>query len=277
MVEIVNKDNPNDTSAFITIAFIIHTEKIESTHTIVDLWDEIRNNMKLDNNVNLISAILATGRVLDLKHQLRKEDFLKFQDELILSIGPHLENKKMSTEINDSDFVSALITASYVAHSSEIETIKMIIDNWEKINNTFNIKDDIDKLAGILTIGRILESKTDTNTIEHIYDAFDRIRKTLTGLLGKEEVEQKDIAAAFLTGAHVTNTPKMESINDFIQIWDGLRNKLAFDDHIDYISTILTSGQIVDIDGNIFFSDKNISNIKTSIKECIQIKMEKDI
>lgn len=273
MVAIINIENNNDISAFLTIALISHTQKVESTRAIVDLWDAIRKNVILNSKPQIISALLATGRILDLKKELMDQKFISTINELIESIYHDLEKRENVSEINDSHFVTAFITSAYISRTNEIETTNAIIDFWLELSSKLKLEDDVDKIAGILTTGRLLEEKYKINDMDQILDLFNIIKNALSNLVGGRQLSQKDVAAAFLTNANVEISPNVEKIQNIIDMWSKFGKKLLIKDDIDYTVTLLTYGRIRDINVQFFVSDSVISEIKSSIRTQINSKI----
>ena len=63
MVEVINTTNPDEVSAFLATTLVSHSYEVESTSSIVNLWDDIRKIVRLQNDLDYIAAILATGRI----------------------------------------------------------------------------------------------------------------------------------------------------------------------------------------------------------------------
>ncbi len=274
MVGIINTKKNDDISALLTVAFISHTDKVESTRSIVDMWDEVRKTLALRSEIDQISALLATGRIMDLKKEIGSQKFIPTVQELISAIAADMEKRCHFDKISDSQFVSALLTSAYISHTSEIETINSIIDQWEKINNELNLKDGIDLIAAILTTGRIKEEKYQINNIGQILDVYRLIGDMLRKLVGDRTITQKDIAAAFLTNASIEISPKVEKIQNIIELWQKLEKQLIIRDEVDYTVTLLTYGRVRDINVQFFLNDTIISEIKASIRGLINSKLE---
>ncbi len=273
MVALLNTGNNNDISAFLTVALISHTQKVESSHAIVDLWDEIRKNIPLNSNIEYIAALLATGRIMDLKKEITDQKFVDTLNEFVESILRDLEKRQNIGEISDLQFVSALITSAYISRTNEIEPVNAIVDRWKEINEKIKIQNGMDVVSGILTTGRLMEDKYRITNIEQIYDLFNLIKDSIKRTIGGREITQKDIAAAFLTNANVEISPKVEKIQNIIEMWKKFERVLLIKDDIDYTVTLLTYGRVKDINVQFFVSDSVISEIKASIRSYINTKL----
>jgi hypothetical protein len=273
LVGIIKTGNNDDISAFLTVGYISHTGKIESTRSIVDMWENLRSSISIKNNLDYISGLLVTGRIMDVKKEILNKKFVTTISELVSSFSTELEKRLDLSEIKDSHFTTALLTSAYISRTDEIETINAIIDRWEEINEKVKINDDIDIIAAILTAGRIMEEKYKINNINQILDVFNYLNDILRKMIGDREVSQKDIGAAFLTNANVEISPDVEKIQNIIDIWNDIQNDLIINDDLDYTVTLLAYGRIRDINVQFFVSDSIISEIKSSIRTYIDSKM----
>lgn len=272
MVSIVDTSNTDDISAFLTSAFISHTYKVESTRSIVETWEKIRNDVKLSNNLDFVSAFLAIGRFMDLKNEIEEPRFLPMINELITTIINDLKKRGHTADIHESNFLTAMITSACISRTEKIETINEIITHWETINNKLTVKNDIDLIAGILTIGRIYEYKYTINNIEQVELVFSKLKEIIKDSIKKRKIKQIDVASAFITSAYLEITPKVEKIQDMVATWQQFQKDLKIKDNIDYVSTILAYGRLRDLDAQFFITDNTISDIKDNIRKQIELK-----
>jgi hypothetical protein len=268
-VAILNTTNNNDISAFLAIAYISHTHKVETTRAIVDLWDNIRQKVPIENKLDFISALLATGRIMDLKKEVGDEKFIATISELIKTISKDLQKRELGIEFNDGHFIIALITSAFISRTNEIETTNAIVEKFVHLVEKLKINDDIDKIASILTMGRLFEDKYMINNLDQIIDVYNIINDSIRKKIGTRQISQKDIGAAFLTNANVEISPRVEKIQNIIDMWHNFEKKLIIKDDMDYTVTLLTYGRIRDINVQFFVTDNIISEVKTSIRDHI--------
>jgi hypothetical protein len=272
LAEIINTANTDDVSAFITSSYISHTYKVESTHSIVNLWDNFRKKIKLNNNLDYVSALLALGRMLDVKKEIGEERYIQELDEVRASIIEELTKRDHTSNLTPLSFVSALITSACISRTEEIETVNEIVNQWENVNKSFKIQNDIDILAGILTIGRINEYKYSMRNIEQIVEVHEKLKEHIQLEINDRTIELSDYGAALLTAAYLEITPKIERVADMVNTWAEFQRSLVIDDNIDYISSILASGRVRDLDAQFFLTGTNVFDIKNSIRNLIETK-----
>ena len=271
LVSIIDTANTDDISAFLTSAFISHTYRVESTRAIVETWEKIRNDIQLSSNLDFVSAFLAIGRFMDLKNEIEEPRFLPLINELITTIIDDLKKRGHAADIHEFNFLTAMITSACISRTEKIETINEIITHWETINNKLTVKDDIDLIAGILTIGRIYEYKYTINNIEQVELVFNKLKEIIKESIKKRKIKQNDIASAFITSAYLEITPKVEKIQDMVATWQQFQKDLKIKDNIDYVSTILAYGRLRDLDAQFFITDNTISDIIDNIRKQIEL------
>jgi hypothetical protein len=272
LVDVINTSNNHELCALITAAFISSTYKVESTHAIVDIWEKFRDNIQAKDNFDHVAALLALGRMMDIKEEMEETRYIGMMSDLFETFINDLKARGHSSDLQGSHLITALITAACISRSEKIETVNEIISQWEEMSEKIDIKDDLDKLSGILTIGRINEYKYDINNIEQILDVHKRIRDFLEESLGSRAVDQNDIAAAFLTTGYLEITPKVERIQDIVKLWEELKKDSTISDQLDYVTALLTYGRIRDLNAQYFLTDNTIVDIKTAIRNYLDTK-----
>ena len=109
--------------------------------------------------------------------------------------------------------------------------------------------------------------------IDQIIGIHKKLRTYLKDIMGTCNVEQKDIAAAFLTSGYLEITPKVERTQDMVSLWQDLQKNLIIKDNADYISVILTYGRIRDLSAQYFLTGTTILEIKDAIRKYIDAKV----
>jgi len=63
-----NPDDRRDVcAALLTMASITSSYKVESTIDIIQLWDDLRTNIPINDDMDYISVLLSLGRISDLQ------------------------------------------------------------------------------------------------------------------------------------------------------------------------------------------------------------------
>jgi hypothetical protein len=267
MIKIVDTSKADDISAFLTTTFISHTYEVESTQAIVNLWDNIRKNVNLKEDLDYISAMLASGRVRDYRFEI---DNMNFLQTIINDINTNIQSRKIESVDLQKELLFAHLTAASISRSEKVENIREIVDLWMQIKEGIEINDDLDLIAAILTTGRILELKIKAGGIEFINTIFMNLKKELAPQIAGKKISQKEISAAFLTSAYIEISKKVEKIRDIVEAWDNIRKNLKIKDDWDYIASILSSGKIKDMDAMHIEGHEGIKNIKKKIRTQIK-------
>ena len=272
MVDIIDTSNSDEISAFITATFISHTYKVESTRSIVDLWDNFRKHLSLNNNLDFFSTLLALGRAMDVKKEIEEERYIQVLEEVKAPIIEELNKRGQASSLSPFNFITAMITSACISKTEEIETINEIINQWENINKSFDIQNELDILAGILTVGRINEYKYSMGNIDQIVDVHSKLKEHLQPEINERTIELSDYGAAFLTTAYLEITPKIERVGDIVNTWIEFQKVLEIENNKDYVSSILASGRVRDLDAQFFLSGTTVFDIKNAIRDLIEKK-----
>ncbi len=267
MVQIIDTGNPDEVSAFLTTTFISHSYEVESTSSIVSLWDNIRNNITLQDDMDYISAILATGRIMDYRYEIKDPDIV---NTIISDINKNLSGRTITRADFQRELVSAFITAASISRTEEVEHIREIVNLWTIVTEKLPLNDELDLIAGILSIGRIMELKINIKGYQVINDIFISIRSELGQHATANQIGQKELSAAFVTAAYIEVSPKVEKIRDIVETWMQIGETLNVQNHWDYIASILTTGRIRDMNAQHMLAHDDLSMIYQKIREQIK-------
>ncbi len=142
-------------AALLTTSYVFLTHEIETVKKIIELWDIIRDEQIVQHKLDYTAAILATGRIRDLKSKVNvpieiKQIAQNLKNMMVENYDIKLEN------IAQRDIACAFITATYVSRTPPIETNSQIIDLWIDARSKLKLgNDDIDTIISILICGII--------------------------------------------------------------------------------------------------------------------------
>jgi hypothetical protein len=108
--------------------------------------------------------------------------------------------------------------------------------------------------------------------IEQIVEVHEKLKEHIQLEINDRTIELSDYGAALLTAAYLEITPKIERVADMVNTWAEFQRSLVIDDNIDYISSILASGRVRDLDAQFFLTGTNVFDIKNSIRNLIETK-----
>ncbi|UCE36610.1 MAG: hypothetical protein JSW00_13985 [Thermoplasmata archaeon] len=267
MLEIIDTSDANEISAFLTTTFISHSYEVESTQSIVKLWDNIRKTVKLKDELDYISAGLAVGRIMDYRFEIEDIDII---NSVINDIHTNIKIRKIESEDLQRELIFALLTSASISRSEKVETLRDIVDLWMEVKEGIEIKDEQDLIAAILTTGRIMELKVRAGGLEFINDIFMNMKKELEQKASDMAITKKEIAAAFIASAYVEISKKVEKIRDIVDSWLSICSQISVEDQWDYITIILSTGKIRDMDAMHIMDAESLKNthdkIRTQIK-----------
>lgn len=268
MLKIIDTSSMDEVSAFLTTTFVQHSYEVESTQTIVQLWDKLRKSIDLKDDLGFISAVLATGRIMDYKIEIDDRDVLK---TIINDIHTNIIGRKIESRDLQKELLAALITSASISRSEKVENIRDIVDLWVELKDGLEIKDDFDVIAAILTTGRIVELKIRAGGFSFINDVYLTIKAEISKFKLGMTISIKEIGAAFITSAYIEISRKVEKIRDIVDYWMKFNEKISVDDQWDFIAVILSTGKIKDMDAQHIQIHEGLGNLNEKIREQIEV------
>jgi len=166
--------------------------------------------------------------------------------------------------------VAALITAAGISRSDKVETVREIVDLWVQVNDGLVLKNDLDLIAAILTVGRLMELRAKVEGFPYINDIYLSVINELSQHAPGREVKKKEIAAALITSAYIEVSPKVEKIRDMVDTWISICDKIFVEDQWDYITMILSTGKIKDMDAQHISDIENLTFTQDKLREHIE-------
>jgi hypothetical protein len=143
-------------AAYLTTSVISHSEEVETTSTVILLWNEIIKHVPMKDDLDLAAAILATGRIMDLRIDVKSMEVLS---EIVESIRAELETRDI-TKVDYKELAMLLLGASIVELSPKVEKYRDIVNSWAELKEKITISDNKDIVAVILFSGKIRDMDT---------------------------------------------------------------------------------------------------------------------
>ena len=249
-------------SAHLASAYVSQLDKVETSRYLVKIFQDICSEIDINDEIGYLSAILTTGRILDLK--AKSNNLIEEINEIIqlfrnsvteILTAPIIGNEDEvgaeqlieAYKVSDNDIASALLTTSYVSLTREIESVKKIVELWGVIRDEQMVQHKLDYLAAILATGRIRDLKSKVNVPLEIKQIIQDLKKVMVDnfQLKLESIEQRDISCALISAAYVSITPPIETNSKIINLWNSTRNVANLkNEDIDFIIAILIGGII---------------------------------
>ena len=262
--------NPDDTrdvcAALITTASISSSYKVESTKDIIVLWNDLRKNLLIKNDLDYIAVILSLGRIVDLQADQINVNELQ-------SIVTDFRNKlddlsDFQQQMSFTDIGAAYLTMACVSHSHEVESIISIVNHWDEVRKSIPINDHIDLASAVLATGRIMDLRVDVKSPEILTDIIVNIRAEMESQ-DITQVDYKELSKLLLAAAIVELSPKVEKYRDIIKSWSDLKPILKITDIKDVVAIILFSGKIRDMDISMFIYPSSLTEQISFIRNAI--------
>lgn len=178
LIDVYKVTNNDFASALLTTSYVFLTHEIETVIKSVELWDVIRDENIVQHKLDYIAAILATGRIRDLKSKVNVPIEIKQIAQNLKNVMTDKYQLKLET-LEQRDIACAFITATYVSRTPPIETNSQIIDLWNDARLKLNLSnDEIDTIIAILICGIIRGIKLETDW-DILNAKLDNIRENL--------------------------------------------------------------------------------------------------
>lgn len=263
MAQIVNTTNPDEISAFLATTIVSHSYEVESTELIAGLWNDIRKLVKVKEDLDFIAALLATGSIMDFGVEIKD---LNIVNIAIFDINRNIVMRNIESKDLQKELLLALVASAIISRSEEVEKTKEIVNLWIQIKDGIAIEDDLDYIAAILTTGRLMEVKLGVEGYKSIKENFESIRNALEKEAPGREITQREITAAIITSANVESSKKVEKIGDIVDSWLSICDLITVEDQMDYISYILSTGRIRDMDAKALLGPDSLKDMKDQMK-----------
>jgi hypothetical protein len=267
VIQFVDTSNPDEVSAFLTTTYISHSYEVETTQSVISLWEDLRKNVGIKEDIDYIAAMLATGRIMDYGFEIKDPNIY---GTIISDIAKNISSRDFVSTDLQKELVAALITAAGISRSDKVETVREIVDLWVQVNDGLVLKNDLDLIAAILTVGRLMELRAKVEGFPYINDIYLSIINELSQHAEGKTVNRREIAAALITSAYIEVSPKVEKIRDMVDTWLSICDKIFVEDQWDYITMILSTGKIKDMDAQHISDIENLTFTQDKLREHIE-------
>jgi hypothetical protein len=266
-------------AAFLSAGLIAKSDKIQSTRFALSLWAEMRQKLSIKSRLDYLVAILTYGQVMDRRlergdyFQLISDSITNIRRELVSAITyPILGEKGGTQELADSyivrlnDAASAILAAAYTSVSTKVESTKELVEIWVKLREMSMVNDNNEYLTALLACSRLNDLKQMIDRGGGLGLILDNFKTLLQSVEPGLSVTKRDLAAAHLTIAFVSQSSEIETSGRVLGTWEELKKELSLeDDDLTITSAILSSGLILNKTMKLSISD--IKNIYSTIKE----------
>lgn len=267
VLKIVDTTNTDEISAFLTTTYISHSYEVETTQSTIEVWEHLRKHIDIKEDLDYVAAMLATGRIMDYGFEIKDPEIY---DTIITDIRKNMQKREIVSADLQKELVSAFITSAGISRSDKVETVREIVDLWIQVKDGLVIKSDLDLVAAVLTVGRIMELRAKVEGFPYINDIYLNVINELSQQAADRTVTKKDIAGAFITAAYIEVSPKVEKIRDMVETWLSICGEIFVEDQWDYITMILSTGKIKDMDAQHISDIENLTFTQDKLRGQIE-------
>ena len=266
MINLIDTSSLDNIAALLASACVSSTYEVESTRDIVNVWDNLRKNIKIKDDVEFIAAILTTGRIMHGNIEVKDPNQVM---EIVDTFSTEIKRQVGDQMYTQKDFCAAFLSAACVSHSKKIVSAKDIVGLWEDIRKNIKISSDSEVIAAILTAGRIVDTRCRQEGFIVISDTFNNVTDEVEKRASEIDFGLKAISSAMMASAAIEITPKVEKIRDMVDAWISLSGQFKITNHEEYIGAILTAGRIKDLNAQHFMIPESMTDIHSKIVEYI--------
>jgi Tfp pilus assembly protein PilX len=266
LLQLVDTSSLNNVSALLTSACVSSTYEVETTKDIVQMWDKIRKSIKIKGDIEFISAIMSTGRIMHGNTEMKDPDRIM---EIVDTFKKEIMRKTEDLTFGQKEYCSAYLTSACVSHSKKIISAKDIVNLWDDIRNNIKISNDADIISIVLTAGRVVDIKCQSEGYLAIGDSFQNVQTEVNNKTGDIGISRREVASAYVAAACIEITPKVEKIRDMIAAWLQINEQMPVKNESEYIAALLTAGRIKDLNAQHFMIPQSITDIHSKILEYI--------
>jgi hypothetical protein len=124
----------------------------------------------------------------------------------------------------------------------EEDDVDRVLSMYKDIKKELDNENNLDYLAAVLAAGMLLDMKGDDEKPMNLATLIRTIKSRVTKLTGGK-VEKNDISMAKLVSSYVALSPKLESPDEIINMWDKLRKEVVLSDDLDFVIALMISGR----------------------------------
>jgi hypothetical protein len=253
-------------SAILTSACVASTYEVETTKDIVQMWQKIKTENSFTEDIDFISAILATGRIMHGSSDMKDPDRIK---DVVDTFKQEVKRRSDDITFDQNAFCAAIMASACVSRSDKIVSAKNIVSLWKEIIEKINISDDYDIVSAILTSSRIADLRCQTEGLIAIHDTFENVKVAVNQKVGHINMTKREIASAYVAAACIEITPKVEKIRDMVESWQAINEQLLIKSNEEYIAAVLTAGRIKDMNAHHLLIPESITEIHSKLLEII--------
>jgi len=169
--EIKNPGFPEVSTAFLTSACISHSHEVETTKSIVELWELFSRGVNVSDARGLAASILATGRIMDIRVDIKSPVMI---NDIVSSITDEIEKSGVS-QFEDREVFASFLSSAYIEISPKVEKYRDMVNGWTQVLEEYHPENEKDNVAAIMYSGRIKDS--DSIVIMRSQSMMDEIHK----------------------------------------------------------------------------------------------------
>jgi len=278
MIPHVIVDRKEMMSAYMTVASVAASYKVETTKSIVEGWNMLRKRIQKTENLDFLATMLSIPYIFGTAELSTQTD--KTLDTLFAQIDQMKDDliKEGLKDVSDRDIAVAFLTNASVSHSKGMSSRRAIIKQYQDVRVNVPVMDNFDILAANLAVSRIMDVKKHPVPPEVIKETFDGMRQEIEKGLEPDLKEalgsgfgDNFLSTCTLTSAYIEISPKLEKYKDILTTWQSLKRFTESAKRSEIIAIILFAGKIRDIDSMHLLQMGTLDDQIKSIKDHIEM------
>ena len=141
---------------------------------------------------------------------------------------------------------AALLTAAMVGQTSEIESIKTIVDLWKAHYHQLDVETDVDYMSSILTTARVWDIKPELVNVPEVIHIHRLVRAEFEKQVDFVVADDQKVLCCHLAAAYIAITPEIETVTQIVSTFRKFIESVEINDDYDKLAAYLVMGRMHD-------------------------------
>jgi hypothetical protein len=132
--------------------------------------------------------------------------------------------------------------ASCDSEGENDDEVTKVLSMYRNIKSELDNENNLDYLAAVLAAGMLLDMKGEDEKPMNLSTLIRAIKSRVMKLTDGK-VTKNDLSMAKLVSSYIALSPKLESPDEIINMWDKLRKEVVLTDDLDFVIALMISGR----------------------------------
>ena len=123
------------------------------------------------------------------------------------------------------------------------DEVGKVLSMYKNIKKELDNENNLDYLAAVLAAGMLLDMKGEDEKPMNLATLIRTIKARLNKLTDGK-ISKNDISMAKLVSSYIALSPKLESPEEIVDMWDKLRKEVELSDDLDFVIALMISGRV---------------------------------